>query len=178
MTTTCYTTLESPVGRLMLAGDGERITRLVFLEGKKPAAPDARWRDAGAPFVEAGRQLRAYFAGELRDFDLRFAPDPPGTPFQQRVWTVLGSIPYGATMTYGEVARRIGNPTASRAVGLANGSNRLPIFLPCHRVIGAGGSLTGYGGGLPIKEHLLRLERALPVCGIAGISRSLHPCRQ
>jgi methylated-DNA-[protein]-cysteine S-methyltransferase len=106
---------------------------------------------------EAVRQLRAYFAGELQAFDLPLAPQ--GTPFQLAVWKHLCEIPYGETISYGELARRIGNPNASRAVGLANGSNPIPIVIPCHRVIGSNGKLTGYGGGLPIKEKLLGLER-------------------
>ena len=106
---------------------------------------------------ETIRQLRAYFAGELEAFDLPLAPQ--GTPFQLAVWKRLCEIPYGETISYGELARRIGNPNASRAVGLANGSNPIPIVIPCHRVIGSNGKLTGYGGGLPIKEKLLALER-------------------
>ena len=107
--------------------------------------------------ADAVRQLKAYFAGELENFDLSLSPQ--GTPFQQKVWSELQKIPYGKTISYGELARRIGNPKASRAVGLANGSNPISIVIPCHRVIGANGKLTGYGGGLPIKEKLLALER-------------------
>ena len=103
------------------------------------------------------RQLNAYFARELEDFDLPLAP--PGTAFQLEVWAALRAIPYGETVTYGELARRIGRPRASRAVGAANGANPLPIVVPCHRVVGADGSLTGFGGGLPIKSALLALER-------------------
>jgi methylated-DNA-[protein]-cysteine S-methyltransferase len=106
---------------------------------------------------ETVRQLRAYFAGELETFELDLAPE--GTPFQQKVWSELLNIPFGETISYGELARRIGNPNASRAVGLANGSNPIPIIIPCHRVIGSNGKLTGYGGGLPIKEKLLALEK-------------------
>ena len=106
---------------------------------------------------ETIRQLRAYFAGELETFDLTLAPQ--GTPFQLAVWNRLCEISFGETISYGELARRIGNPNASRAVGLANGSNPIPIVIPCHRVIGSNGKLTGYGGGLPIKEKLLALER-------------------
>jgi methylated-DNA-[protein]-cysteine S-methyltransferase len=101
--------------------------------------------------------LRSYFASEREDFDLPLAPE--GTPFQLEVWRRLSEIPYGETISYGELARRIGNPQASRAVGLANGSNPIPIVIPCHRVIGSNGKLTGYGGGLPIKEKLLALEK-------------------
>ena len=110
------------------------------------------------PFLlQATEQLRAYFAGEREGFDLPLAPR--GTPFQQKVWKRLCEIPYGETISYGELAKQIGNPQASRAVGLANGSNPIPIVIPCHRVIGSNGKLTGYGGGLPIKEKLLALER-------------------
>jgi methylated-DNA-[protein]-cysteine S-methyltransferase len=107
--------------------------------------------------AEVIRQLQAYFAGELENFDL--AVSPQGTPFQQKVWSELQRIPYGETLSYGELARRIGNPKACRAVGLANGSNPISIVIPCHRVIGSNGKLTGYGGGLPIKEKLLALEK-------------------
>lgn len=106
------------------------------------------------------RELAEYFAGRRREFTL--ALDPPGTPFQREVWGELARIPYGATLSYGELARRIGRPAASRAVGAANGANPIPVILPCHRVIGSDGSLTGYGGGLPIKRALLALEGALP----------------
>jgi methylated-DNA-[protein]-cysteine S-methyltransferase len=106
---------------------------------------------------EVVSQLEEYFEGKRRAFDLPLAPQ--GTPFQQRVWRALLDIPYGETISYGELASRIGNKAASRAVGLANGSNPLPIVIPCHRVIGSNGKLTGYGGGLPIKQQLLALER-------------------
>lgn len=107
--------------------------------------------------LEAERQLQAYFAGELRQFDLPLEPE--GTPFQQRVWKQLLTIPYGETRSYMEIARQIGAPAAVRAVGAANGANPLPIVVPCHRVIGASGKLVGYGGGLPLKQRLLALER-------------------
>ncbi len=110
-----------------------------------------------APFKKTIEPVALYFAGEREEFDLPLAPE--GTPFQQEVWRRLCAIPYGETISYGELARRIGNPQASRAVGLANGSNPIPIVIPCHRVIGSNGKLTGYGGGLPIKEKLLALER-------------------
>ena len=109
-------------------------------------------------FEAAIAELREYFAGERRTFTVPLAP--AGTPFQLRVWRALLEIPYGETTSYGELAQRLGQPTASRAVGLANGSNPIPVIIPCHRVIGANGSLTGYGGGLPIKQRLLALERS------------------
>ena len=122
----------------------------------------------GVPLRAAVEQLRAYFAGELRDFTLSLAPS--GTSFQLRVWEELTRIPYGETICYGELADRIGNPKASRAVGLANGCNPISIIVPCHRVIGANGKLTGYGGGLPIKEQLLALERRST--GLFGVAIS------
>jgi methylated-DNA-[protein]-cysteine S-methyltransferase len=149
-----YTQLESPLGPLLLAGDETGLRYILFGDGKQA---NPAWREDRIPFEEATRQLQAYFAGELEAFNLPLAPK--GTPFQLGVWNRLCDIPYGKTISYGELARRIGNPKASRAVGLANGSNPIPIVIPCHRVIGSNGKLTGYGGGLPIKEKLLALER-------------------
>ena len=154
---TCYTNLPSPIGPLLLVGDGSGLRQIVFAENGSAAPPNPDWKGDAATLDEPIRQLRAYFAGELETFDLPLAPE--GTPFQQIVWNELGKIPYGQTISYGDLARRIGNPNASRAVGLANGSNPIPIVIPCHRVIGSNGKLTGYGGGLPIKEKLLALER-------------------
>jgi methylated-DNA-[protein]-cysteine S-methyltransferase len=152
--------IDSPVGKLLLAGDGLHLTRLCFQSGLHPMRPDADWATSREPFETAIAQLREYFQGRRRRFELPLAP--AGTDFQRRVWRALAAIPYGKTMSYGELAHRIGNPRASRAVGLANGANPLPIIVPCHRVIGANGSLTGFGGGLPIKRALLALENALP----------------
>ena len=126
------------------------------MNGRRPASPDPDWHENPEALKEPIRQLRAYFAGDLESFDL---PLSPAAQFQLAVWKRLCEIPYGETISYGELARRIGNPNASRAVGLANGSNPIPIVIPCHRVIGSNGKLTGYGGGLPIKEKLLALER-------------------
>ena len=153
-------TIDSPVGRLLLGGDGERLTRIDFQDGPQPLRPAAHWQPAVRPFAAAIEQLAQYFAGQRRRFDLPLAPT--GTEFQLRVWQALRVIPYGTTLSYGELARRIGNPRASRAVGLANGANPLPVVVPCHRVIGANGALTGFGGGVPIKRALLVLEGALP----------------
>jgi len=153
----CYTRVESPVGPLMLVADDSGLRRIDFVNGRNPPQSDPHWCENADPLRETIRQLRAYFAGELEAFDLKLAPQ--GTPFQLSVWNHLCEIPYGETISYGELARRIGNPNASRAVGLANGSNPIPIVIPCHRVIGSNGKLTGYGGGLPIKEKLLALER-------------------
>ena len=139
----------------MLAADDQGLRQIDFAKPTTKPQPD--WREDRAPLRETIRQLKAYFAGDLEDFDLPLAP--MGTPFQQSVWKRLCDIPYGKTISYGELARRVGNPKASRAVGLANGSNPIPIIIPCHRVIGSNGKLTGYGGGLPIKEKLLSLEK-------------------
>ncbi len=153
----CYTRMASPVGPLMLVADEAGLRRIDFVNGRSPVRSDPHWRESAEYLGEAVRQLLAYFAGELEAFDLPLVPQ--GTPFQLAVWKRLCEIPYGETISYGELARRVGNPNASRAVGLANGSNPIPIVIPCHRVIGSNGKLTGYGGGLPIKEKLLALER-------------------
>jgi methylated-DNA-[protein]-cysteine S-methyltransferase len=152
-----YTYLESPIGTLLLAGDADGLQQILFPTNGLPAVPDPEWQENPSALAGVIGQLRNYFAGELEAFDLSLAPN--GTPFQQRVWSELQKIPYGETISYGELARRIGNSNASRAVGLANGSNPIPIVIPCHRVIGSNGKLTGYGGGLPIKEKLLALEK-------------------
>jgi len=157
MNTISYTQIESPIGPLLLAADESGLREIRFVHGRQPAKPDPDWKKDDAPLRETIRQLREYFTGELEEFDLPLSPQ--GTPFQLSVWKRLCEIPYGETISYGELAGRIGNPNASRAVGLANGSNPIPIIIPCHRVIGSNGKLTGYGGGLPIKEKLLALER-------------------
>lgn len=151
-----YRRLESPVGSLLLAGDDRGVRCLMFARGRSAAEPAADWEPDRGSLKEPVRQLAAYFAGKLREFDLPLAPE--GTPFQQRVWRALRGIPYGETTSYGEIARRLGKPEAVRAVGLANGANPIAIIIPCHRVIGSHGSLTGYGGGLAIKQALLALE--------------------
>jgi methylated-DNA-[protein]-cysteine S-methyltransferase len=132
------------------------LLELAFAEGRTAPLVDPSWTLDGALLREPVRQLEAFFAGELRDFD--FPLKPRGTEFQQRVWKLLREIPFGETISYGELARRAGNPAASRAVGLANGSNPISIIIPCHRVIGSNGKLTGYGGGLPNKRWLLDFE--------------------
>jgi methylated-DNA-[protein]-cysteine S-methyltransferase len=152
-----YTRIDSPLGPLLLVADEAGLRQIHFVNGRRPAKPEPEWQEDATLLQETIRQLRAYFAGDLETFDLPLAPE--GTPFQRNVWKLLCDIPYGETISYGELARRIGNPKASRAVGLANGSNPIPIIIPCHRVIGSNGKLTGYGGGLPIKEKLLALER-------------------
>jgi methylated-DNA-[protein]-cysteine S-methyltransferase len=152
-----YTRLDSPIGGLLLAGDDTALRQLAFLDGRDVVEPEADWEAAESPFREARRQLTEYFAGDLTAFDLPLAPE--GTPFQQDVWKALLEIPYGETVSYGEIARRIGKPRAVRAVGAANGQNPIAIIVPCHRVIGSTGRLTGYGGGLPVKQTLLALEQ-------------------
>lgn len=151
-----YRTLDSPVGELTLAGVGSTLFHLRMTD--QAHEPDrSGWQSAGPrAFAAVVEQLKAYFAGELTQFevDLRLA----GTEFQRRVWAVLQAIPYGETRSYGQIAQQIGSPAASRAVGVAHGRNPISIIVPCHRVIGAGGSLTGYGGGLDRKRTLLTLE--------------------
>lgn len=150
---TYYTHIESPIGPLLLTSDGTSVTRLYMNE----SYVDPSWSSAPcAVLEEAVRQLKAYFSGDRRDFDLPL--DGAGTGFQKTVWRELALIPYGVTISYGELARRIGQPSASRAVGLANGRNPISIVVPCHRVIGANGTLTGYGGGLDNKRWLLEHE--------------------
>ena len=151
-----YTTFESPVGPLLLAGDRKALRQVSFANSKRSAAPRPDWNQNRSAFTEVIRQLQAYFRGELKEFDVPLAME--GTEFQLRVWNTLRTIPYGETISYAQLAGRIGNPKAVRAVGLANGSNPIPIIVPCHRVIGSDGSLTGFGGGLPTKKMLLELE--------------------
>lgn len=156
---TAFTHVASPVGRLLLAGGDEGLSMLSFTLGPKARTPEPEWVEDAAPFQRIAEQLDAYFAGQLQEFAIRLAPI--GTSFQLRVWEALRTIPYGSTISYGELAQRIGNPQAPRAVGLANGANPIAIIVPCHRVIGASGKLTGFGGGLDIKQKLLDLERGL-----------------
>ena len=151
-----YSYLDSPIGRLLLAGDGETLQFIRFPSGALGAGPEPQWRREDAPFETAARQLTEYFAGERRSFDLPLAPR--ATPFQARVLAALQAIPYGETRSYKDIAVALGEPRAVRAVGSANGSNPLPIVIPCHRVIGSDGSLTGFGGGLETKRFLLALE--------------------
>jgi len=151
-----YCETSTPIGRLLLAGDESGLRRVSFPNRPPPAEIAKRWERTEEPFREAISQLEAYFDRRLRRFDLALAPE--GTPFEREVWSALREIPYGETGSYSELARRIGRPAASRAVGAANGKNPIPIIVPCHRVIGANGSLTGFGGGLGIKRRLLDLE--------------------
>ena len=151
-----YCETPTPMGRLMLAGDESGLRRVTFPNRPPPAEITECWERTEEPFREAIAQLEAYFERRLRRFDLALAPE--GTPFELEVWSALLEIPYGETVSYSELARRIGRPAASRAVGAANGKNPIPIIVPCHRVIGANGSLTGFGGGLGLKRRLLDLE--------------------
>jgi len=152
-----YTYLDTPIGTLLIAGDAEAVRRIDFPKNGKAGTPREGWTEsARGPVGQAVKQLREYFAGKRAGFDLPLAPE--GTEFQRSVWRNLQDIPYGETISYGELAKRVGNPKASRAVGAANGQNPIPIVIPCHRVIGANGKLTGFGGGLPTKEKLLGLE--------------------
>lgn len=152
-----YTTVPSSIGELLLAGD---LTGLRHIQFKgRDVTPPPDWQAVpGLPYPVA-EQLNSYFAGHLRDFDLPLHPQ--GTAFQRKVWAALAEIPYGETISYLELARRVGNPNSVRAVGLANGRNPLPIVVPCHRVVGSNGALVGYAGGLPIKRALLALEGVL-----------------
>ena len=156
MTTIRYDDLHTPIGRLRLVADDEGLREVWFESGRHRREPDPSWAHSPASLAFARVQLEEYFAGTRQLFDLPL--HPLGTPFQLAVWRELARIPYGATRSYGELARRIGQPRAVRAVGAANGRNPLPIVLPCHRVIGADGSLTGFGGGLPTKRFLLAME--------------------
>ncbi len=151
-----YGHFDSPVGKLLLAGDGERLHLIGFPRDTRANRPLPEWRRDPSLFTKAAAQLSAYFAGELTRFrlPLHFS----GTAFQNQVWQALCKIPFGATTTYGALAAGLGKPTASRAVGAANGANPLPIVVPCHRVVGSDRSLTGFGGGLEIKRFLLAHE--------------------
>ena len=173
-----YAWYESPIGRLLVAKDDVAV-RHVAIPDRDPSRPDSPRRGAAKPLApepdwirdDAGlaretAELEAYFAGELQEFEM--AVEPEGTPFRRKVWAELACIPYGETWSYGELARRAGYPGAARAAGAANGANPVAIVLPCHRVIGADGSLVGYGGGLNRKAMLLAHERGEEVFGGSG----------
>lgn len=157
MSSTYVHELDSPLGMLTLLSDGDAVTGVFMPSHKAGPRRDPAWRRDAQVFADVVAQLEAYFDGTLQTFDLPLAP--AGTPFQQRVWAALREIPYGETRSYRDIAERIGAPKAVRAVGLANGRNPISIIVPCHRVVGANGSLTGYGGGLQNKQLLLDLER-------------------
>lgn len=160
-TETRFTVLQSPVGELLASADAAGwVTGLHFLDGRTPTR-DSRWMRDERALAPLRRQLDEYFAGERQEFELELAP--AGSPFQLEVWSALRAIPYGETASYGEIAAAVGQPGAARAVGGANNRNPIAIIIPCHRVIGASGSLTGYGGGLPRKQQLLALETGVQV---------------
>ncbi|MER6993770.1 methylated-DNA--[protein]-cysteine S-methyltransferase [Saccharopolyspora hirsuta] len=162
------TIVDSPVGPLTLVAVGGALTG-VYMEKQRHRPPEEEFGELdAAPFGAVIEQLAEYFAGRLTEFELPL--DLVGTPFQQRVWTALREIPYGETVSYGELAERIGRPSASRAVGLANGKNPISIIVPCHRVVGSNGDLTGYGGGIERKRSLLDFERR----NAAGVQTALE----
>jgi methylated-DNA-[protein]-cysteine S-methyltransferase len=152
-----YGYLDTCIGPLLIAGSHEALHRIEFPRSGEASWPLDGWSESRTGVVaEAAQQLTEYFSGARTEFNLPL--DPEGTEFQRAVWRRLQEIPYGESVAYGELARRLGNPKASRAVGAANGANPIPIVIPCHRVIGANGKLTGFGGGLPVKKALLSLE--------------------
>ncbi len=152
-----YTTFPSPLGDIMVAGNQDGLCHIAFQKGDRPMVPPAQWLREPNRFQQVRDQLGAYFRGELTGFQLPLAPR--GTGFQRKIWSLLENIPYGQVISYRALAGKAGNPKASRAVGNANGRNPLPIVIPCHRVIGSNGRLTGYAGGLFLKRELLSLER-------------------
>ena len=154
--TLLHTTIDTPIGELLLVGDGGALHGLYMQDGPRPKVVERGWIRAAEPFTAVREQLGQYFAGERTEFDLPLTLSGP--QFERTVWDALRRIGYGETVSYGEIARRIGYPDAARAVGRANGRNPISVIVPCHRVIGADGKLTGYGGGLERKRHLLELE--------------------
>lgn len=152
-----YSYMDSPIGRLLLAGDRNSLKLIGFSSGAKARGADPEWERFDEPFRQVKKQLSEYFEGRRKAFDLALAPE--ATPFQLQVLEALRAIPYGETRSYKDVAVAVGNPKAVRAVGGANGSNPIPIVIPCHRVIGSDGGLTGFGGGIDTKRFLLDLER-------------------
>jgi methylated-DNA-[protein]-cysteine S-methyltransferase len=151
-----YDIIESLVCPILLAGDEKRLKHVIFLKGERQVEIPDDWVENKELFREATRQLEAYFSGKLESFDLKLAPE--GTEFQKSVWKALCKIPYGETRTYKDIAASVGKPKAYRAVGLANNRNPIAIIVPCHRVIGSNGKLTGYASGLDVKAFLLKLE--------------------
>jgi len=156
-----WTRVPSPIGDLILVAEDGALREIRFTAGTRPEGPPDDAEEDPRPLERVAGQLREYFAGVRREFDVPLAPQ--GTPFQRRVWDALLEVGYGRTATYADIARAIDHPRSVRAVGLANGRNPIPIIIPCHRIIGSDGSLTGYGGGLAIKRKLLELEGAVPV---------------
>lgn len=156
---TRFTTMDSPFGQILVAGNLTGLSHISFLDGDHPLAPGESWREDEAFFADAISQLDAYLRGVRTTFDLQLAPR--GTAFQERVWQAVRAIPYGRTAAYAQLACQLGQPKAPRAIGAANGRNPLPIVIPCHRVIGSNGALTGYRAGLSFKQKLLELERQM-----------------
>jgi methylated-DNA-[protein]-cysteine S-methyltransferase len=157
-----YAEISSPLGDLLLVSDGVSLLGVYYEDHRRGPARDANWRQDTAPFNQVQDELAAYFAGELQAFSVKLAPR--GSDFQREVWNELGRIPPGKTLTYAELAARVGRPKAIRAVGAANARNPISIIVPCHRVVGSNGTLTGYAGGLERKEWLLRHEASAPLC--------------
>jgi len=155
-----YSYYQSPIGQLLLIGNGDCLQKIDFPNGKKQTTIEQSWEQNDQLFNELAQQLDAYFLGTLSRFD--FPLSPVGTEFQRQVWTALQNIAFGDTCSYKEIANAIGKPTATRAVGAANGANPIPLIIPCHRVIGSNGSLTGFGGGLATKQWLLSHEAGEP----------------
>ncbi len=151
------TTYESPIGILTLAADEDGLRHIVFPAGSRAFETPEHWENKSEHFIQVSTELDEYFAGTRQIFDVKLAPE--GTEFQRSVWEALLAVEYAETCSYGDIAHQLGKPKASRAVGAANGANPIPIIVPCHRVIGAGGKLTGFGGGLPTKAWLLAHER-------------------
>lgn len=150
-----YAYLNTPIGELLITGE-KKLENIHFPESKKRVSPQPDWEEDPVFFKPVLDQLTAYFDGRLTAFDIDM--ELKGTHFQKTIWKELAKVPYGATVSYGELAKKAGNPKASRAVGMANAKNPIPIIIPCHRVIGKDGSLTGFGGGLDVKKQLLELE--------------------
>lgn len=158
MTILFYTFMDTPIGPFLVAGNEHALFHTSFSTGRRPREPRPDWIAESGPIQSYVDQFNAYFDGELTAFDMKLAPS--GSPFQMQVWAALQEIPYGVTWSYGQLAKHIGDPGASQAVGAANGANPLPIVIPCHRVVGGDGTLTGFGGGLETKLTLLSLENA------------------
>ena len=152
----CYTSIDSPFGPVCLAGTKQGLIRVDFQQGNRPVQPEPIWQEDTAALEDAKQQLHEYFQGQRRQFRLSVAP--VGTPFQRRVWQELQGIPFGTTLTYRELAQRLGMPGAARAVGHANGRNPLAVVIPCHRLIGSDGQLRGYASGMSLKRLLLQHE--------------------
>jgi methylated-DNA-[protein]-cysteine S-methyltransferase len=147
---------KTPIGQLKIAADDEGLRYVMFEKNKYEAPDENTWRRDAKLLANAREQLQAYFSGDLKTFDIALSPQ--GTDFQKQVWQTLAKIPFGKTWSYADVAKKVDSPKAVRAIGAANGRNPIPIILPCHRVIGSNGTLTGYAGGLPIKQWLLEHE--------------------